>query len=617
MLEELLPPPVLSIGLTGHRDIAMGGLAAEAIEHTVGDILGTLRRALAPAIAQQAGYFSAATPIMRLTTMGAEGADLLGTRAAGKCGVEISYVIPFALDEYRNDFSPTSAAVAVENMSRAASLLELPGRRDEGPRAYERANEIILSNIDLLLAVWDGQRAQGRGGTGDVVQAAVVKCIPIVVIDPRSPSAPTILAATPIDDFEPSVASDLARKPLPTNLIDLVHSIVNPPPGLAQRRGLIDLIADTPRSAAWRFEYPFLLKMVAGRPIARRKPAAGLAHSVQLPGGAVAGSSFAYADRLNVAGLDHTRETIDRLAVQYGRLFRSSSVSQYLVVILGVWVSGVIGLLVPSLSGASIIVQLLANALVLADSAFRARHRWQERWLDYRVVAERLRWLSFRCSFGLGAGPQTQPDIRRNASWTDWYLQRMARALGPPQGKIDTISVAAAADQLLDVEIPDQISYHRVAVRQLGTLERRLSCAARAALVAALGVAVALAIAALRTGSLEAITWKPLAIVLLAVLPATMTGLNGLRVDADLVRLVERSAQTIALLFRIKRVILAAPHDYDHVAANMQRLASIMGNELAEWRFVIESRRSRGSRRGIGKKRNKFFPVLRKARRSG
>ena len=30
------------------------------------------------------------------------------------------------------------------------------------------------------------------------------------------------------------------------------------------------------------------------------------------------------------------------------------------------------------------------------------------------------------------------------------------------------------------------------------------------------------------------------------------------------------------------------------VASNMQRLASIMRNELAEWRFVIESRRSRG-----------------------
>jgi hypothetical protein len=263
---------------------------------------------------------------------------------------------------------------------------------------------------------------------------------------------------------------------------------------------------------------------------------------------------------------------------------------------------------------ASIAVQLLANGLVLADAAFRARHRWQERWLDYRVVAERLRWLSFRCSFGLGAGQQTQSDIRSNTSWTDWYLRRMAYSLGPPRGKIDTVSVAAAVDQLVEVEIPNQVSYHRIAVRQLGMLERRLSCAAHGALMAALGVAVLLVAAALRAGSLEAVGWKPFAIVLLAVLPATMTGLNGLRVDADLFRLVERSAQTIALLFRIRRVILAAPRDYDHVASGMQRLASIMGNELAEWRFVIESRRSRGSRRQTGRKRSKFFQLLLKAR---
>ena len=80
---------------------------------------------------------------------------------------------------------------------------------------------------------------------------------------------------------------------------------------------------------------------------------------------------------------------------------------------------------------------------------------------------------------------------------------------------------------------------------------------AHAALVASLGVAVVLAIAAARAGSLEAVGCSPFAIVLLAILPATMTSLNGLRVDADLARLVERSAQTIALLFRVRRALFS------------------------------------------------------------
>jgi hypothetical protein len=616
MLEELLPPPVLSLGLTGHRSVGMTGATAEATERGIGAVLEALGRALAPVIAQDASFFSAAAPVMRLITMGAEGADLLGMRAADQYGLKISCVIPFALDDYRNDFSPEAATVAAELFAKTESLLELPGRRDEGPRAYERANDVILSNIDLLVAVWNGSRAHGRAGTGDVVQDAVLKGIPIIVVDPQSPAAPGILAAPPIDDVEPPVASDLARRPLPADLTAFIHGIVSPPSKRAQRGALVDLVAETQQSAQWRFEYPLLLKTLAHRPKAARKPSIAAPKPAR-PADAAPSVALAKAKRLET--IDRARNIIDALAVRYGRKFRSSAVSQYLVVILGAWISGVVGLLIPSLSAATIAIQLLANGLVLGDAAFRGRHRWQERWLDYRVVAERLRWLGFRNAFGLGGGRQMRPGLQRQKSWIDWYIRRTAHALGPPQGKIDAASIAAAADHLSEIEIPDQIEYHRGTFRQLGLLERRLFFGAHAALVASLGVAVVLAIAAVRAGSLEAVGWRPFAIVLLAILPATMTSLNGLRVDADLARLVERSAQTIALLFRVRRNILASPRDYDHVAANMQRLASIMMNELEEWRFVIDSRRSRSGRRQIKKKKNFFRPYteLRKRRAVG
>jgi hypothetical protein len=616
MLEELLPPPVLSLGLTGHRSVGMTGATAAAAERGIGAVLEALGRALAPVIAQDASFFSAAAPVMRLITMGAEGADLLGMRAADQYGLKISCVIPFALDDYRNDFSPEAATVAAELFAKTESLLELPGRRDEGPRAYERANDVILSNIDLLVAVWNGSRAHGRAGTGDVVQDAVLKGIPIIVVDPQSPAAPGILAAPPIDDVEPPVASDLARKPLPADLTAFIHGIVSPPAKRAQRAALVDLVAETQQSAQWRFEYPLLLKTLAHWPKAARKPSIAAPKSAR-PDDAAPSVALAKTKRLET--IDRARNIIDALAVQYGRKFRSSAVSQYLVVILGAWISGVIGLLIPSLSAATIAIQLLANVLVLGDAAFRARHRWQERWLDYRVVAERLRWLGFRNAFGLGGGRQMRAGLQRQKSWIDWYIRRTAHALGPPQGKIDAASIAAAADHLSEIEIPDQIEYHRGTFRQLGLLERRLFFGAHAALVASLGVAVVLAVAAVRAGSLEAVGWKPIAIVLLAILPATMTSLNGLRVDADLARLVERSAQTIALLFRVRRNILASPRDYDHVAANMQRLASIMMTELEEWRFVIDSRRSRSGRRQIKKKKNFLRPYaeLRKRRAVG
>ena len=605
MLEELLPPPVLCVGLKGHRNISLGGDAAEGIERSIETLLEALQQALMPAATREAAFFSKAPPVTRLITMGAEGADLLGMQAANKRAVKIFCVIPFAREEFRNDFSPAAAAVAADLLSRTETLLELPGQRKEGPRAYERANDIILSNIDVLVAVWDGGRARGRAGTGDVVQIAVDNGIPVIVIDPAAPAEPSLLAMPHGDDVEPPVAGDLNRKPLPVDLTEFVHTLVSPPQKHLQRQGLTELVAETPRSADWRFEYPLLLKTLARRPKVRRMfaPAAAAKTVASADEAAI---SLAAANAKRLEHVEHARNVIDGFAVQYGRRFRSSAVSQYLIVIAGTWLSGLIGLaglLIPWLAPVSIALQILASVLVLVDAAFRTRHRWQERWLDYRVVAERLRWLSFRYSFGLGPGRRIPSLVQRRKSWVDWYLARTAHALGPPEGKIDEASIAAAADHLTEVEIPQQIDYHRSTFRQLGLVERRLSLAAHGSLFAAVGVAALLAIAAVRAGSLDAVGWKPLAILLLSLLPFTMTSLNGLRVDADLARLVERSAQTTALLFRARRAILTAPRDYDHVASNMQWLAAIMRGELEEWRFVIESRRSRGGVRPIKRKR--------------
>jgi hypothetical protein len=614
MLDQLLPQLVLAVGLTGHRSVGMSGPAAEAVGQGIGAVLESLLRALPPVIAQDSGFYAATPPVIRLITMGAEGADLLGMRAAVRHGVKVSAVIPFALDDYRNDFSPAAASEAAELFAGADSLLELAGRRDEGPRAYERANDIVLSNIDLLVAVWNGGRAHGRAGTGDVVQDAVAKGIPVIVIDPQSPAAPVILAAPPPDDVEPPVASDLARRPLPADLGDFLHGIVGPPSRQAQRRAFTDLIAETPQSRRWRIEYSLLLNTVAHRPSVARKPAFAAATAARH---AAAASPVVSTNAKRLEAVDRARKTIDGLAVEYGQKFRSSAVSAFLVVIFGAWVSGVLGLVIPALASASIAIQLLANALVIIDTAFRARRRWQERWLDYRVVAERLRWLRFRYAFGLGGGQPMRSGLQRHKSWIDWYMRRTARALGPPRGKIDDASITAAADYLSDVEIPDQIEYHRSTFRQLGTLERRLFFGAHAALIASLGVAVLLAVSAVRVGSLDKVTWREFAIVLLAILPATMTSLNGLRVDADLARLVERSAQTMALLFRVRRNILAGPRDYDHVALNMQRLASIMMTELEQWRFVIESRRARIAGRRIKRRRNLLRPYVELRKRLG
>jgi hypothetical protein len=64
---------------------------------------------------------------------------------------------------------------------------------DDG--SYERANRAILDRSDVLIAVWDGDPARGRGGTGDVVHDALERSLPVIVIRPDAEAAPMLLGA--------------------------------------------------------------------------------------------------------------------------------------------------------------------------------------------------------------------------------------------------------------------------------------------------------------------------------------------------------------------------------------------------------------------------------------
>jgi hypothetical protein len=49
-------------------------------------------------------------------------------------------------------------------------------------------SKAILDRVDRLIAVWGGEPARGHGGTGDVVQAANERSVPVVVIWPDGSS---------------------------------------------------------------------------------------------------------------------------------------------------------------------------------------------------------------------------------------------------------------------------------------------------------------------------------------------------------------------------------------------------------------------------------------------
>lgn len=50
--------------------------------------------------------------------------------------------------------------------------------------AYAAAGEVVLADVAALVAVWDGAPPDGRGGTGDTVQTARARGLPVTIVWP-------------------------------------------------------------------------------------------------------------------------------------------------------------------------------------------------------------------------------------------------------------------------------------------------------------------------------------------------------------------------------------------------------------------------------------------------
>ena len=122
----------------------------------------------------------------------AEGADRLVAQAALQVkGTSIEAVLPLPADEYEKDFaSPESRrefACLLEQAERVTVVKAESAVGEARNLAYERAGRYLVDTCDLLIAVWDGQPARGRGGTAEIVAYAREKQVPLVIISASEP----------------------------------------------------------------------------------------------------------------------------------------------------------------------------------------------------------------------------------------------------------------------------------------------------------------------------------------------------------------------------------------------------------------------------------------------
>jgi hypothetical protein len=164
-------------------------------------------------------------------------------------------------------------------------------------------------------------------------------------------------------------------------------------------------------------------------------------------------------------------------------------------------------------------------------------------------------------------------------------------------GIVSPAVVESGFEQLAEFEIKGQIAYHRGACHQLGILERRLSLAANVSVLGIVAIVLAPSLAIWMGAARYEAPIRAFASILLAMLPAALAAFNGIRADADLIRLTERSAWSSAYLSKLKRAMARQAPTFDKYEEFARKTAWFLAAELLEWHMVFESRRTRLSRR--------------------
>ena len=574
----------LSIGVTGHRLDRLGDVSPEQVTAAVGQVVATLASALAGRRAP------------RLVDCLADGADCIVADAALAHGWSLDVVLPFARADYAADFVAGTPLAGYERLLDAAhAVFELPGERDDATgsgAAYERAGRIVLLQSDILIAVWDGLHARGRGGAGQIVSEAVVHGIPVIHVDP-SGSKPPLLLWQGLDkaDLGQNTVETVPRGAL-ADLPRLVADLLDAPVDGASRWMIdqLDRVDARPRRSL-ALAFPLLLAVMGVR---------GLRLSDFRTGGPNDLPSLLRSEGDSAPFPAHIRATLDPRfaradgdATRFAQRFRSAYVTNFSLAALAV-VTSLLGLALPhALKPGLILSELVMIATILIVTRIGNRASWHRRWLDNRQIAERLRCIAVSAQLG-------DPDLRGGGdgvrSWGTDYARATARILGMPSVRVDAAYLRRVRDDLAAL-IDDQVGYITSDAARMHRLEHRLH---------RLGAFLFMVTAAICVGFLtfEAVhhlipsaeideASHPVVVaatIISAAFPAVGAAIYGIRMQGDFAGSAERDEALGQKLAVVRRAIAQDTPDYDTLLRRVRQITALLNTDVATFLHAYHAR---------------------------
>ena len=613
--------PTIRIGAVGHRQVEPE--AALEVSAAVARILRRLRQS-AEAVLDSPGHhkdFSGPLELFAITPL-AEGSDRIIARAALSEGFGLGVVLPFPASEYELtfDLSPNHQR-AIDEFHELMRLAALPrgygtlvldgsSAEDRKTLSYRDCSSAVLRWSDAVVAILRGDRWDSE--SGHIVRQAIARGLTVFIVDPASPDSPRVahnglLLPPPTDvdalllsavsgilGIDPSSLRDEANagRHLQTYRDEIVqcdlardcdfersgpytvHTVATPL--ISWCAGLNGAIAT-------------LLRGTALRGNSRRSEPRGKepGHAEQLPFDAVTAAPFVQLF------LRHHRA--DAAADAYAELHRSA---QILTVLLGILAASLalVGSYIVSLSSLCTVLELVC--LMYAAFIVITAHAqgWLDRWLNYRLIAEVLRYAKYLlvCGYPMSFSDfgQTGEALSSQHHWTYDHCHQVLRALRIAMpgraAALEDDALPSVRTYLVDECIGDQIGYHR----RTATLRSA---------VAVLLQRLALSVAAITLLSVAAkllivlVARHPQGTVLSAVnasaiiLPAVAGALLGLRGYGQHNIIGKRSGALVASL-ELKRHTLKNCTTIDQLGEQMSMTSGILLREADGWLEIFSDK---------------------------
>jgi hypothetical protein len=560
-LEDLRPRLALRVGVTGHRTLIPE--VADSVRLRTRSVLEGVKMAAETAAMNSGGNFSEAQILLCVVSPLAEGADRIVAAEALQSGYELQCPLPFPREEYCRDFSgDASIQEFTELLDRAVAVFELDGSRVPSGAPYEAVARLVLDQCDLLIAIWDGQPARGKGGTANVIGMATERQIPVICLHTERGDDRLI---SPGDDMDgAAVTPELLDKVVRQQLLPpwLSHTPEDPDVSgsyVVSEQGGTSLLG-----RVWR-AFEKVMTIGVNYPAVRWPDA---------PRPAFADPFEQEYNRVN--------EPANRLA----GLYRGAFLVNYTLGVCAVFLA-LLSYADGPRSSQWLIGELVSITTVFALAGFLRRRRWHRRTVDCRYLAEQFRILRYIHPLGLSAPQPHLPAHFQHGdtrdSWMNWRLRARMRHTRMPSVKVTQDFLRQCHRLIRDDWVFGQINYHARNATRLHLIDERLH-----RLVWLFTAVAALAcVAHLVIHDHHVAPWLTL---LAAGFPAAAGACHAISTQGEFRKLAERSGAMSENLTRLEVELRAMDAGGGCTAASLRRsaekVAQVMIEEVLDWQIL-------------------------------